>query len=119
MRRKAGVLIPIERSLLEAAMHLRRRRVDEFHGFQMAKEVKDQREARLLIGHGTLYRALGRLEQQGFLHSRWEDPMVAAQHNRPRRKLYELTGHGIAAGTELTMAAEPMPLAWRAWVPST
>ena len=120
MRRKAGVLIPIERSILEAAMHLRRLRVDEFHGFQMAKEIKEQREARLLIGHGTLYRALGRLEQQGFLRSRWEDPMVAAEHNRPRRKLYELTAQGGAVGTELlTMAAEPMPPAWRAWMPST
>ena len=101
-------------------MHLRRLRVDEFHGFQMAKEIKEQREARLLIGHGTLYRALGRLEQQGFLRSRWEDPMVAAEHNRPRRKLYELTGQGIAVGSELlTMPAEPMPPAWRAWKHST
>ena len=92
MRRKAGQLIPIERSILAAAVLLRSQGVEEFHGFRLAKEIRDREGARLLTGHGTLYRALGRLEQQGFLHSTWEDPMVAAEQNRPRRKLYELTG---------------------------
>ena len=92
MRRKKGQLIPIERSILTAAVQLRSQGVDEFHGFRLAKEIKDQEGARLLTAHGTLYRALGRLEQQGFLHSTWEDPMVAAEENRPRRKLYRLTG---------------------------
>ena len=92
MRRKAGQLIPIERSILSAAVSLRSQGVEEFHGFGIAKEIRDQKGARLLTGHGTLYRALGRLEQQGFLQSTWEDPMVAAEQNRPRRKLYRLTG---------------------------
>lgn len=63
-----------------------------FHGFRIAKEIRDREGARLLTGHGTLYRALGRLEQQGFLTGEWEDPQMAAEQNRPRRKLYKLTG---------------------------
>ena len=94
MRRKPGTLIPIERSILAAAIQLRSQRTEEFHGFQIAKKIQDREGARLLTGHGTLYRALGRLEQQGFLSSQWEDPEVAAENNRPRRKLYKLTGEG-------------------------
>ena len=106
MRRKAGQLIPIERSILVAAVRLRSEGVEEFHGFRLAKEIKDQEGARLLTAHGTLYRALGRLEQQGFLHSTWEDPMVAAEQNRPRRKLYTLTGVPAPAPEESSLPAQ-------------
>ena len=104
MRRKQGVLIPIERSILAAAVNLYSTGELEFHGYQIAKEIKGQAGARLLTGRGTLYRALKRLEQAGFLRSWWEDPMVAAQDGRPRRKLYELTAAGTTAGK--TAAAE-------------
>ena len=50
---------------------------------------------RSLTAHGTLYKALARLEDLGLLTSRWED--VAATEGRPRRRLYELTGHGVHA----------------------
>ena len=107
MRRKAGTLIPIEQSILAAALMLLTAGEEEFHGYQMAKEIKGQTDARLLTGHGTLYRALERLEQAGFLGSRWEDPMVAAQDGRPRRKLYKLTAAGATAGE--TAAAQLRP----------
>ena len=106
MRRKKGQLIPIERSILTAAVQLCSQGVEEFHGFRLAKEIKDQEGARLLTAHGTLYRALGRLEQQGFLHSTWEDPMVAAEENRPRRKLYRLTGVPAPALEESSVPAQ-------------
>ena len=99
MRRKAGTLIPIEQSILAAAVHLRTGGQEEFHGFGIAKEIKDQKDARFLTGDGTLYKALGRLEQHGYLDSRWEDPSVAAEENRPRRKFYKLTAIGVTAGT--------------------
>ena len=92
VRRKPGTLIPIEQEILAAALRLRQLGNDEFHGFRIAKEIKGQTNARLLTGHGTLYRALGRLEQLGLLQSRWEDPAVAAQQKRSVRKLYRLTG---------------------------
>jgi len=90
MRRKLGTLIPLESFILETAGKLRQKGVEEFYGFQIAKEMKDCDGARL-TGYGTLYRALGRLEQMGFLSSWWEDPLVAAEQNRPRRRFYSLT----------------------------
>ena len=99
MRRKKGALIPIELSILAAAVQLGMDGKQEFHGFRIAKEIKSQHDARLLTSHGTLYRALGRLEKQGYIDGRWEDPLLAARENRPRRKLYKLTATGITAGT--------------------
>lgn len=112
MRRKPGTLIPIEQSILIAAMHLRGQGVEEFHGYRIAKEIKDQAGARLLTGHGTLYRALGRLEKRGFLCSRWEDPLVSAQENRPRRKFYMLTAAGTKAGSDSLTDCQQLRPAW-------
>jgi DNA-binding PadR family transcriptional regulator len=36
----------------------------------------------------------------GLLSSRWEDAMVAAEQNRPRRRFYSLTAAGDEAVTE-------------------
>ncbi|MYD35586.1 MAG: hypothetical protein F4X20_00965 [Dehalococcoidia bacterium] len=102
MRRKQGALIPIEQSILVAAMELRARGDEEFHGFRIAREIKEQTAARLLTAHGTLYRALGRLEKQGYLSSRWEDPVLAAEESRPRRKFYKLTAAGTTAAAAIS-----------------
>ena len=91
MRRKLGAIIPIERSILAAMVSLRAQGVADCYGFLLAKEIADSKGARLLTGHGTLYKALGRLEQQGFLESSWEDQALAVQKHRPPRKLYRLT----------------------------
>jgi PadR family transcriptional regulator, regulatory protein PadR len=63
-----------------------------FHGFGLAQTMREQSGSRALMGHGTLYKALGRLEEFGLRTSRWED--AAAAEGRPRRRLYELTGQG-------------------------
>ena len=89
MRRKKGTLTNIELSIIEVANKLCRQGIEEFHGFQIAKEVKYEKGARFLTGYGTLYRALGRLEQQGYLDSRWEDSLPDDE-NRPRRRYYRL-----------------------------
>ena len=91
MRRKEGVLVPLEVSILEVCLNLRARGLDEAHGFRIAKELRDVRHARRLTAYGTLYKALDRLERAGHLDSRWEDPMVAAEEGRPRRRFYRLT----------------------------
>jgi DNA-binding PadR family transcriptional regulator len=91
MRRKPGSLIPIEVSIIEAAAALAARGSSEFHGFVLAKEIRESEGARLLTAHGTLYRALDRMEKAGLLQSRWEDPTAAAAESRPRRRLYQLT----------------------------
>ncbi len=112
MRRKAGQLIPLERTILAAAMHLRGRGVEQFHGFRIAKEIRGREGARLLTGHGTLYRALARLEKQGFLQSTWEDPMLAAEESRPRRKLYQLTGTPTVELAHLSVPVNEARLTW-------
>ncbi len=97
MRRKPGTLLPIELSILEAGVNLSTRGIGEFHGFLTAKAIKEREDARLLTAYGTLYKALYRMERAGLLASRWEDPLVAAQENRPRRRLYQVTVAGQGA----------------------
>jgi PadR family transcriptional regulator PadR len=57
-------------------------------------------DARRLTAYGTLYRALARLEQMGLITSAWEDPMIAADAGRPRRRLYSITEDGIRAAAD-------------------
>ena len=91
-RRKPGALLPLETEILELALSRLRSGQARFHGFGLAQAMREQSGSRALTGHGTLYKALGRLEEFGLLTSRWED--AAAAEGRPRRRLYELTGEG-------------------------
>jgi PadR family transcriptional regulator PadR len=91
-RRKPGTLLPLETEILGVALALLRSGQATFHGFGLAQIMREQTGSRSLTGHGTLYKALSRLEDFGLLTSRWED--AAAAEGRPRRRLYELTGKG-------------------------
>ena len=97
MRRKPGTLIPIEVSILGAALELSHRGQPEFHGYGIAKEIRDREAARRLAAQGTLYRALDRLEGLRLLESKHEAPATAAAENRPRRRLYKVTALGEEA----------------------
>jgi PadR family transcriptional regulator, regulatory protein PadR len=97
MRRKPGTLVPIEVSILSAGVALNLSGQPEFHGYAVASELKEREEARRLTAHGTLYRALNRLEEAGLLASRLEDPDAAAAEQRPRRRLYHVTAQGETA----------------------
>lgn len=97
MRRKPGTLVPIEVSILSAGVALNLSGQPEFHGYAVARELKEREEARRLTAHGTLYRALARLEETGLLASRLENPEAAAAEQRPRRRLYHVTAQGEAA----------------------
>jgi PadR family transcriptional regulator PadR len=92
MRRKPGTLLPLEIDILEAGLGLER-----FHGFELAKALANEPGPGGLTAHGTLYKALQRLEDAGLLSSRWEDPEIAAGEGRPRRRLYQVTGLGEQA----------------------
>jgi PadR family transcriptional regulator PadR len=99
-RRKAGTLLPLETEILEVALSMLRSGHATFHGFGLAQTMREQAGSRALTAHGTLYKALSRLEEFGLLASRWED--AAAVDGRPRRRLYELTGEGArVAGSAL------------------
>jgi PadR family transcriptional regulator PadR len=90
-RRVPGSLIPLERQILDVALSSLRSGEGTFHGFALATSLRERTDARSLTAHGTLYKALGRLEEFGLLQSRWE---AQAADGRPRRRLYELTAEG-------------------------
>jgi len=46
---------------------------------------------------GTVYPALCRLENAGYLHSRWETERTAFSEARPQRRYYEITAAGSRA----------------------
>lgn len=106
MRRKPGALLPIEVALLRAGVALFHRGEPEFHGYAIARAVAEGTESRRLTAHGTLYRALDRLETAGLLESTLEDADAAAAEMRPRRRLYRVT-----AAAETALAAYPQPTA--------
>lgn len=111
MRRKPGALVPLELAICDAALALRRRGAAEFHGYQIAKTLKTESDRKLLTAYGTLYRALGRLEEMGVLESRWEDPEIAAAESRPGRRLYALTAGAdrmLADARKAARAAAPV-----------
>jgi PadR family transcriptional regulator PadR len=86
--------LPLEAEILATALSMHRAGQPAVHGFGLAQAMRQRRESRSLTAHGTLYKALGRLEDLGMLTSRWEE---AAVEGRPRRRLYELTGQGVHA----------------------
>ncbi|HEX5459262.1 MAG TPA: PadR family transcriptional regulator [Steroidobacteraceae bacterium] len=59
------------------------------HGYALAKATG--------LRSGTLYPILGRLEDRGYLESKWLEP---AQEGRPPRHVYRLTPAGVAFGRE-------------------
>jgi hypothetical protein len=112
MRRKQGALVSFEISIINAAVNLRQKGFGEFYGFQVAKEIQEQEGAHFLHGYSNFYRALDRLEKMEFLESRWEDPVIAANENRPRRCFYCLTGKEAAILSDLPVSVTPKILNW-------
>jgi PadR family transcriptional regulator, regulatory protein PadR len=96
-RRKPGTLVPLETEILGVALSMLRAGHASFHGFGLAQTMREHSGSRALTGHGTLYKALGRLEEFGLLSSRWEK---AAAEGRPRRRLYQLTGQGVTVAEQ-------------------
>jgi DNA-binding PadR family transcriptional regulator len=88
-RRRAGVLLPLEETILELGLRRLRDGEPEFYGFAVATEVAGD-GGRSLTAHGTLYKVLERLERDGLLVSRWEEP-EEFDEPRPRRRLYHVS----------------------------
>ena len=59
------------------------------HGFGLAKRILQVSEGTLDLNQGTLYPALLRLQQRGWIKSRW-----AVSDNNRKAKYYELTPRG-------------------------
>lgn len=59
------------------------------HGYGIARRIEEVSKNRLTLNYGTLYPALLRLEQEGFIAAEWRQ----SENNR-RAKYYALTAAG-------------------------
>ena len=59
------------------------------HGYGIARRIEQTSGRRLVLNYGTVYPALLKLEQEGFIASEW-----GASDNNRKAKYYELTRSG-------------------------
>jgi len=59
------------------------------HGYGLARRIEQTSGDRLQLNYGTLYPALLKLEQEGYVRSRW-----GTSENNRKAKFYELTKAG-------------------------
>ena len=59
------------------------------HGYGIARRIEETSKNRLVLNYGTLYPALLKLEQEGFIKAEWRQ----SENNR-RAKYYSLTTAG-------------------------
>lgn len=84
------MLLPLEIDVLDSLCA-----TPDLHGFALAQELAAH-GGRTLLGHGTLYKALDRLERNDLVTSAWEDG-DAASLGRPLRRLYRVSAAGRTA----------------------
>jgi PadR family transcriptional regulator PadR len=68
------------------------------HGYGMARRIEQVAQGMLALNQGTIYPALLRLEQKGWISSHW-----GTSENNRRARFYEITRAGkkqLAAETE-------------------
>jgi PadR family transcriptional regulator PadR len=63
--------------------------LEPMHGWGITERIEQWSESVLQLGQGTLYPALYRLEQQGFIRSEWD-----TTDNNRRARYYSLTARG-------------------------
>ena len=61
------------------------------HGYGIARRIEQISGDRLLVNYGTLYPALLKLEQEGYIASEW-----GISDNKRKAKFYQLTRAGHA-----------------------
>ncbi len=66
--------------------------LEPMHGWGISQRMQQVSHGVLDVNQGSLYPALQRLEQKGWIDSEWR----TSEHNR-RAKYYRLTAHGRAA----------------------
>jgi transcriptional regulator len=59
------------------------------HGYGIARRIEQTSEHHLVLNYGTVYPALVRLEQEGYIQSEW-----GTSDNNRRAKYYSLTRAG-------------------------
>ena len=102
-KRVPNTLFPIEKSILVVMVDRELQMRPGIHGYDLAKELAQRENRSRLAGHGTIYRALSRLDEAGLITGVWEAVDPEAKPGRPRRRLYRVT----TAGAQALAAAEP------------
>ena len=59
------------------------------HGYGIARRIEQTSDHRLMVNYGTLYPALSKLEQEGYVSAEW-----GVSDNNRRAKYYTLTRAG-------------------------
>lgn len=67
------------------------------YGYQLIMEMKEKSSGTFLLKEGTLYPILYRLEDEGFVESRWSEP----EGKQVARKYYVITEQGRSALEEI------------------
>jgi PadR family transcriptional regulator, regulatory protein PadR len=65
----------------------------EWYGLELCKVTG--------LSSGSLYPILARLQGEGWIASRWEEPERQETEHRPRRRYYSLTADGAVGVSEL------------------
>ena len=84
--------LPLTPVVLEIALSLA---AGERHGYEIMQDVERRTDGAIVLHPGTLYRALGRLLDQGLIEELDERPNGGADDER--RRYYRLTPLGQAA----------------------
>ena len=63
--------------------------IGPLHGYGIARRIEQTSEHALVLNYGTIYPALLKLEQEGFIKSEW-----GVSENNRRAKYYRLTRAG-------------------------
>ncbi len=109
-KRMPNTLFPIEQSMLAVMVERELQMRPGIHGYDLAKELAKRENRNRLAGHGTIYRALWRLEEAGLITGVWaEDPQ--SEPGRPRRRLFRVTTAGAQALTASETARAALQLA--------
>lgn len=85
---KKGVLDMLVLKLLENK---------EKYGYQIISQLKEKSNERFILKEGTLYPILYRLEEDGYVESKWSE----AEGKKLARKYYKITPEGKKALTEI------------------
>ena len=103
--------LPLTPVVFEIALALA---AGERHGYEIMQDVERRTDGRIVLHPGTLYRALGRLLEQGLLEELDERP--AADRDDERRRYYRLSPLGRAvARAEVERLAGQVAAARRAF----
>lgn len=81
MKQKIGLTTPMSETMIYILLSLQ----EEMHGYGVMHRVKKMTQGRIVLGAGTIYQTLGKLEKNG---------LIQCIREEDRRKIYRSTPLG-------------------------